>query len=104
MGLRKKVCRADEVAPGETKGFSVTGVDVPILVANIDGTLVATSSVCPHEDVSLLGGRRDGAVITCPGHGYEIDLITGACAHDPDLVLCRYQVSIIAGEVFVDLI
>lgn len=104
MALRLRVCRADEVGPGETKGFDVDGVDVPVLVANIDGVLVATGSMCPHEDVSLVDGDREGSSITCPGHAYEFDLITGKCSHDPDLALCRYKVSVIDGDVYVDLI
>jgi nitrite reductase/ring-hydroxylating ferredoxin subunit len=92
------------VADGETKGFEVAGVEVPIMVANIGGTLVATSSMCPHEDVSLLDGDRDGTLITCPGHAYEFDLVTGKCSHDPDLALCRYKVSVIDGHLYVDLI
>ena len=104
MGLRRKVCRADEVAPGETRGFAVDGAEFPVLVANIAGTLVATSSICPHEDVSLLDGHRVGALITCPGHAYEFDLVSGVCLHDPDLQLCRYRGSIIGGDVYGDLI
>ena len=104
MAMRVKICRTDEVAPGETKGFSVDGVEVPILVANIDGIHVATSSMCPHEDVSLLDGDREGELITCPGHAYEFHLVTGECTHDPDLALCRYRVSIIGDDLFVDLI
>ena len=66
-----------EVAPGEMKGFEVEALTWPVLVANVDGVLHAAPSVCPHEDVSLLGGAFDGARVTCPGHAYEFDLTTG---------------------------
>jgi nitrite reductase/ring-hydroxylating ferredoxin subunit len=104
MALRVRVCNRDEVPPGTCHAFSVQGVDWPILVANVGGTLLATTSRCPHEDVSLEGGARRGTTITCPGHGYVFDLATGACAHDPQLRLRRYRVSIDGDELFVDLL
>lgn len=104
MALRVRVCRADEVQPGETRGFAVPGVAVPILIANIEGTHVAATSMCPHEDVSLLGGKRKGTRIICPGHGYQFDLLTGTCSHDSRLALTRYKVAIVNGELYVDLL
>ncbi len=104
MALRVKVCRTSDVKPGETRGFEVAGVTLPILVANVDGTFHATSSMCPHEDVSLLGGKRKGMRVICPGHGYRFDLATGACSHDPKLILARYEVTLIGDDIHVDLI
>ena len=104
MALRVKVCRAADVAPGQTRGFTVPGVSVPILVANIDGRYLAASSMCPHEDVSLLGGKRKHTRIICPGHGYRFDLETGACSHDPNLRLPCYRVTLLGDDLFVDLI
>lgn len=92
------------MAPGESRAFAVAGVAVPILVTNVDGTLYATSSICPHEDVSLEGGDLCGASLACPGHGYEFDLATGHCAHDPSLRLPRYRVTVTGGQVYVDLV
>jgi nitrite reductase/ring-hydroxylating ferredoxin subunit len=60
--------------------------------------------VCPHEDVALWNGDLTGSVITCPGHAYEFDLRTGACAHDRDLELRRYKVTVIGDEVWADLL
>lgn len=104
MPLRLRVCAVDQVAPGETKGFEVDGVDIPIMVANVDGQLLAASSMCPHEDVSLLDGDREGTRVTCPGHSYELDMATGECTHDPDLRLKTYKVTVIDGDLYVDLI
>lgn len=105
MALQVKVCRVDEVPPGEFKGFEVEGVGVPILVANLDGEIVATTSVCPHEaEVSLLRGTRRGSRITCAAHHYEFDLRSGRCSHDPHLELRRYRVTIADGEVWIDLV
>jgi nitrite reductase/ring-hydroxylating ferredoxin subunit len=100
--LRIRVCRADEIAPGETRAFDVEGLAVPVLVANVEGRLLAASSMCPHEEVSLLGGLRTGTRIVCPGHAYEFDLATGRCAHDPALRLPCYRVSVVDGDLYIE--
>lgn len=104
MGLRVRVCRVEDVPPGATRGFAVPGVAVPVLVANVDGHILAASSMCPHEDVSLLGGKRKKLQVICPGHGYRFNLRTGACSHDDKLRLPCYRVTIIDGDVFADLL
>ncbi|HUH05356.1 MAG TPA: Rieske 2Fe-2S domain-containing protein [Kofleriaceae bacterium] len=104
MGLRIRVCAIDEVISDELRAFPVEGIDVPILVTRVDGAIVAASSMCPHEDVSLVDGVLEGAVVECPGHAYRFDLATGACLHDPDLRLRRYRVIVEGPDVFVDLI
>lgn len=104
MALRVRVCRRDEVPPGECRAFDVPELDWPILVANFGGEYVATTSRCPHEDVSLAGGKRRGTKLACPGHGYVFDLVTGACSHDPKLALHRYRVSVQGNDVYVDLL
>ena len=104
MPLRVRVCRSDEVAEGEVEAFAVEGVAWPVLVARLDGELFATTSRCPHGEVSLARGIRRGTEITCPGHGYVFDLATGACRHDPRLALPRYRITQIDGDVYVDLL
>ena len=104
MAMRIRVCRADEVPRGERRGFRVAGVDQPVMVTNLDGELLATASMCPHEDVSLLDGTQDGEWLTCSGHGYQFDLRTGRCGHDARLELVRYRLSVEGGEVWVELV
>lgn len=89
---------------GEVRAFSVDALNVPVLVANLAGTFLAASGMCPHEDVELIDGDLDGDTIICPGHAYEFSLRSGACSHDPDLCLPTYQVSVEDDEVFVSLL
>jgi len=104
MALRVKVCHLADVIDGEMRAFQVTGVTWPVIVTRIDGELMACPGVCPHEDVALWTGDLTGCVITCPGHAYEFDLRTGACAHDRGLVLRRYPITLVGDEVWVDLV
>ncbi|MBE7449523.1 MAG: Rieske (2Fe-2S) protein [Kofleriaceae bacterium] len=103
MALRFRLCRRDELPEGALVERVVEGVTWPVLAGVIDGEVIATAGVCPHEDVRLGGGELDGACLTCPGHGYTFDLRTGACTHDPDLVLRRYRVAVVDDEVWIEL-
>ena len=49
----------------------------PFRVVELDGTLVAHSTVCPHWLGPLEAGVREGSVIACPWHDYRFDLRTG---------------------------
>jgi nitrite reductase/ring-hydroxylating ferredoxin subunit len=104
MALRVRVCAESEVAEGQLRAFAVPGVTWPVIVTRVAGELVAVPGVCPHEDVALAGGALVGATIICPGHGYQFDLRSGRCQHDPDLELRRYPITQIDGEVWVDLL
>ena len=102
--LRARLARVDEIPPGAMAAFVVPGVTWPVLATRLGSEIVATAGVCPHEDVSLADGDLDGARLTCPGHGYQFDVRTGACVHDPRLELRRYRVTIIDDEVWIDLL
>ena len=104
MALRVRVCRQDEVAEGQLRAFAVPGVTWPVIVTRVAGELVAVPGVCPHEDVELAAGTLTGHTITCPGHGYQFDLQSGRCPHDPTLELRRYPITVVGNEVWVDLL
>jgi toluene monooxygenase system ferredoxin subunit len=104
MGMWVRICDANEVPEGQVRGFQVAALSFPILVAHVGGeTYLASSSICPHEDVSLLSGDLQGPIITCPGHGYEFDLVTGRCKHDAGLRLRRFPVRLSGDALFVEI-
>ena len=104
MALRKNLGPASAFVEGELRSVRIEGVTWPVLVTRVDGEIVATSGVCPHEDVSLEHGELHDGCLTCPGHAYQFDLRTGACFHDRSLMLQRYRVTVIDGDVVIDLL
>jgi nitrite reductase/ring-hydroxylating ferredoxin subunit len=82
----------------------VPGVTWPVLAGVFDGEIIATTGVCPHEDVGLADGKLSGGRLTCPGHGYQFDIRTGACRHDPALQLRRYPAVVVGNQVWLDLL
>jgi nitrite reductase/ring-hydroxylating ferredoxin subunit len=49
----------------------------PFRVIELDGELLAHSTVCPHWLGPLEAGEREGSVVACPWHDYRYDLRTG---------------------------
>ena len=61
----------------------------PFRVVELDGALVAHSTVCPHSLGPLDDAPLEQGCIRCPWHGYRYDLRTGRCHQDPRLHLER---------------
>jgi len=105
MALRVRVCRLTDVVAGKLRSFAVPGVIWPVLVALVEDELIAVPGVCPHEDVALDDyGVLHGTTLRCRVHGFEFDVRTGRCEHDPRLHLRRYPITLVGDEVWVDLL
>jgi nitrite reductase/ring-hydroxylating ferredoxin subunit len=61
--------------------FDVDGT--PVAVANVDGRLLAFDDTCIHRGCSLATGDLDGATVTCPCHGSQFDVTSGAVLRGP---------------------
>ncbi|MEZ4399276.1 MAG: Rieske 2Fe-2S domain-containing protein [Kofleriaceae bacterium] len=102
--LRVRLARVADLPLDDLRAFPVDGLTWPVLAGVIGGAVVATAGVCPHEDVGLAGGTVEDGCLTCPGHGYQFDLATGACRHDRSLLLRRYRAIVLDGEVWIELV
>jgi anthranilate 1,2-dioxygenase ferredoxin component len=70
-----------------------------VLVARVDGAIVAVNDRCTHAAARLSGGRiRRGAVL-CPLHGARFDLASGSCLGGAHAALRRFDVRDIDGIV-----
>ena len=77
---------AGEGAPLKENEFRIS--DVPpgsvllmgdVAVFNVDGQLCATQARCTHKQGPLSEGTLDGSTVTCPLHGSQFNVCTGAC-------------------------
>lgn len=69
------VASTDEVEPGTMKKVMLE--NVPVLLANIDGTYYAVDNTCTHKGGSLSRGTLQGNNVVCPRHGATFDVTTG---------------------------
>jgi 3-phenylpropionate/trans-cinnamate dioxygenase ferredoxin component len=70
-----------ELADGDLQAFDVKGIRVA--VAGVNGTLYAFDNTCTHLHCSLAEGELAGTVVTCPCHGSQFDVTTGAVLRGP---------------------
>jgi nitrite reductase/ring-hydroxylating ferredoxin subunit len=48
-------------------------------VTEVDGRLVAVSTICPHLMGPLLAADTSTGLVRCPWHGYQFDINSGEC-------------------------
>ncbi|MBF8290594.1 MAG: Rieske (2Fe-2S) domain protein [Chloroflexi bacterium] len=74
-----------------------------IVVMRVAGRLHAIRDECPHAGASLADGTLDGPIITCPRHGSQFDVTTGARERGPsDFPIRTYRVASGEDGVFVE--
>lgn len=74
-----------------------------IVIMRVSGELHAIRDECPHAGASLSDGPLDGTIITCPRHGSQFDVTTGARERGPsDFPIRTYRVITADGATFVD--
>ena len=79
--MQVRVASSKEVAPGTMHVFDVGGTKVN--VTSVGGRLYAFDDTCTHRGCSLAKGKLDGTTVTCPCHGSQFDVTTGAVVRGP---------------------
>ena len=79
----------------------VRGEDVALF--NLGGEIVAIGNECPHQSGSLADGRLEDGIVTCPLHGWEFDVWSGACLTIPGESVSRFPVRLADGAILVTL-
>lgn len=91
-----------DVPPGGSKRFRIGARDVTVFDAQ--GGLRAVQDECPHRALSLCGAPVEGTTVTCPGHAWKYDLVTGEClAGDSDTRLETFPLEARDGDLWVRL-
>ena len=91
-----------DLEPGSMKRLDIGRR--PVLLANVEGTVVAVADTCTHEDASLSGGALDGVFIRCPLHGSRFCLLNGKAVDDPaEIDLETFPIKIEHGRILIEL-
>ena len=76
-----KITETKELPPGKAAAFDVEGSRIAVF--NVDGTFYAIDDTCTHSGGPLCEGEVEGLKVTCPWHGADFDLKTGAVLGPP---------------------
>lgn len=79
--MRVRVGSSKDVIAGTMRVFDVAGTKVN--VASAGGGLHAFDDTCTHMGCSLAKGKLDGTTVTCPCHGSQFDVTSGAVLRGP---------------------
>src|SRR5262245_25396169 len=91
-----KVGYAKDVVANEMSVFDVAGTKVTI--ASVLGHLHAFDDTCTHMGCSLAKGKLDGTTLTCPCHGSQFDVVSGAVLRGPAQRPVRSRLVGVEGE------
>jgi nitrite reductase/ring-hydroxylating ferredoxin subunit len=78
---RTKIAETKDVPPGTATSVDAGGKTLALF--NVDGTLFAVDNTCAHRGGPLGEGDLDGAVVTCPWHGWRATTSGRAFATGP---------------------
>ena len=96
------VARVSELPPKTGRQVTVDGRWVAIF--NVDGTYYAIDAICLHRGGPLAEGTVSRqCIVTCPWHGWQFDLTTGALVQDPSVGVTRHDTRIVGDEIQVRL-
>ena len=90
MPSQREVASLEKLTPGMRMLVEIDGKNIALF--NVDGTVYAIDDSCVHQGSSLIVGKLDGLVVTCPGHGLRFDLTTGETS--PGYGVASYPVTI----------
>ena len=77
-----KVTETKDLPPGKAAAFDVEGIRIAVF--NVDGSYFAIDDTCTHDGGPLCEGEVNGLKVTCPWHGADFDLKSGAVLSPPD--------------------
>ena len=86
------VGKTEDVMSGSGFVAEVNGQSVAVF--NVEGSYYAIDNTCLHRGGPLGEGELEGEVVTCPWHGWEYNVKTGACINNPPACVKTYPVQV----------
>jgi nitrite reductase (NADH) small subunit len=97
MGEFVRVADIADVKPGQGIVAEVNGR--ALAVFNVDGQLHVIDNTCVHRGGPLGEGELETNVVTCPWHGWQYNVTTGACINNPAAKVEVYPVKIEGSDI-----
>ena len=95
------VARVGELTSG--RGIQVTVDGRWVGLFNVDGQYYAVDNLCLHRGGPLSDGPIAGCVVTCPWHGWQYDVTSGALVQEPRVGVTKHEARVVGDEVQVRL-
>ena len=94
----KKLADVKDIEEG--KSIIVQGPEGEIALFKVEGEIFALKNECPHMEGPLGEGDMDNRMVTCPWHGWQFDVRTGACENMPGEDALKIPIKVENGEIY----
>jgi len=74
-----------------------------VALFNVDGEFFALDGVCSHQGGPLGKGALRGCVVTCPWHGWQFDVRSGASQLNARIAQPRFAVRVEGEQILIEL-
>jgi nitrite reductase/ring-hydroxylating ferredoxin subunit len=101
MATWHRIANRNDVPNGGGGEFVAGGRVVALY--HVGGEFFALDGVCPHAGGPLGEGTLNGAVVTCPWHGWQFDVTTGQHCLNANLRHTAFAVKIDGDDVLVEI-
>ena len=95
-----KVAKKSEIPEDTGKLIEVSGQ--PVALFRIGDDVYAISAICPHQGGPLDEGGLNDGIVTCPWHGWDFNVKTGACTFNSAIRVPVYKVKQKGEDVYVE--
>ena len=99
MAVLTKVAKKTDIPIGSGKVVEVGGKTLALF--NCGGAFYAIDNTCLHRGGPLGEGSLSGTSVTCPWHGWEYDVTSGACSTDASIKIQTFDVKVDGEDVLV---
>ncbi len=96
-----EICAERDVPKTEPLIVEVDGT--PIAICRVGDNFFALEDVCPHQGASFEGGEIEDGILTCPLHGWRMNIATGQSLEAATLRNKTYDVKVEGGKIFLKL-
>ena len=93
------VAKIDEIPIGSGKLLEIGFLE--IVLFRLDGSVYATSNVCPHQGASLAEGELKEGLIVCPWHHWCFNVKDGTSPLNPRLKIKTYAVKQEGDQIYI---
>ncbi len=93
--------RLDEIPEFDIKPMDVGGQ--PVLLSRFGDTVTCYQNACAHMGMSMDMGEVSKGILTCPHHGFQYSMPSGACLAASEVQLQAHAVRIVGDTVEVKL-
>jgi len=92
-----RVAGTADVKPGSGMVAEINGKTLAVF--NVDGTYHVIDNTCVHRGGPLGEGDVEGDVVSCPWHGWQYNIKTGACVNNPAAKVATYEVKVEGNDI-----